>query len=224
MKSKYYSFKEEVVKLRQKGQTYSEIRQNLGTPISKSTLSNWCKKVTLPEFYKTKVQENVLKNITKARLIAVEANRIKQINYLKSVEERGLSLVDKIKDKNTAKIALAALYLGEGAKNSRSGLSFGNSNPRIIKLYLKLLRYCYKIDESKFRCTVQCRADQNIEELEVYWSKITEISRTKFYKTRIDPRTIGKPSKKLDYKGVCRINYFSNDLFFEIKSIMEIIL
>ena len=100
---------------------------------------------------------------------------------------------------------------------------FGNSDPSIISLFMSLLRYCYNIDESKFRCTLQCRADQNTKKLEKFWSQITKIPLSQFYKARVDPRTIDKPSKKLNYKGVCRIDYFSADLFIELKQIAEII-
>ncbi len=100
---------------------------------------------------------------------------------------------------------------------------FGNSDPFIINLFVSLLRYCYSVDECKFRCTIQCRADQNIKELELFWSRVTKIPLLQFYKARVDPRTVNKPSKKKDYKGVCRIDYFSADLFFEIIKIPEII-
>ena len=88
---------------------------------------------------------------------------------------------------------------------------------------MRLLRYCYNLDESKFRCTLLCRADQNIKKLEEFWSQITKIPLSQFYKARIDPRTIGKPSKKLNYKGVCRIDYFSTDIFIEMTQIPKII-
>ena len=100
----------------------------------------------------------------------------------------------------------------------------GNSEPLVIRLFLNLLRYCYNIDESKFRCTLQCRADQNIPKLEKFWSQITNIPLAQFYKARIDPRTIGKPSNNPNYKGVCRIDYFSGDIFMELKQIMSLIL
>ena len=115
------------------------------------------------------------------------------------------------------------LYLGEGAKNQRGSLMFGNSDPFIISLFLYLLRYCYNIDESKFRCTLQCRADQNSRKLEKFWFQITKIPLSQFYKARIDPRTIGKPSKKLEYKGVCRIDYFSAEIFTELTQIANIV-
>jgi hypothetical protein len=222
MKSKYHFLKEKTIELRKGGQTYGEIREILKIPIPKSTLSHWCKNIKLSKSQKIRVKQKISKNAAKGRKAALETNKKKRVAYLKEVKKRISHLSTKIDNKDTAKIALAMLYLGEGNKDG-NGLTFGNSNPIIIKIYLNLLRHCYNIDENKFRCTVQCRADQNTKKLELFWSKITAVPLKKFYKTRIDPRTIGKPSKKLDYKGVCRINYFSNDLFYEIKSIIEVI-
>jgi len=85
------------------------------------------------------------------------------------------------------------------------------------------MRKCYTIDEKKFRCTVLCRADQDTKALEKFWLKITKIPSSQFYKTRMDPRTAGKPSRKLDYKGVCVIDYFSADIFLDLMQIPKTI-
>ena len=100
---------------------------------------------------------------------------------------------------------------------------FGNSDPNIIRLFLKLLRKCYDIKEDKFRCTLQARADQNIPVLETFWSKTTGIPLSQFYGARIDPRSFNSVSKKKDYKGVCRINYFSGHVYNELRIITDII-
>lgn len=215
--------KQKVIRLRKQGKTFSEIKNILKVTIPESTLSYWCRKVSLPlEYYKKiKILNEI--NREKGRKIALKTNKYNREKYLQSVNNRIIHLRAALKNRDTAKIALAMLYLGEGGKKQRGSLMFGNSDPFILSLFLRLLRYCYNISESKFRCTLQCRADQNIRKLENFWSKITKISLTQFYKARIDPRTIGKPSKKLDYKGVCRIDYFSADLFIELKKIAEII-
>ena len=220
---KKIELKESAIKLRKRGKTYSEIQNSLNATIPKSTLSYWCNGIKLPERYQKRIQKIVLNNAEKGRAIALIVNRVKREKYLKSIADRNKYLTTALKNKDTAKIALAVLYLGEGSKGQRGSLMFGNSDPFIIDLFLHLLRYCYDINESKFRCTLQCRADQNIKRLEKFWSQITKIPLSQFYKARVDPRTIGKPSKKLDYKGVCRIDYFSAELFIEIKQIAKII-
>jgi len=212
-----------VQKLRKLGKTYSEIKKEIGQNIPKSTLSYWCKKIPLASDYHKMIQALNVSNLNKARNIALMVKRAQREKYLKSIEDRNRHFSQVIKNKDSAKIALAMLYLGEGSKSSKGSLMFGNSDPVIIKLFVNLLRYCYKIDENKFRCTLQCRADQNIKKLEKFWAEITKIPLSQFYKARIDPRTIGKPSKKPDYKGVCRIDYFSAEIFIELMKIADII-
>ncbi len=215
--------REKAIKLRELGKTYLEIQNSLKITIPKSTLSYWCRNTKLPKEYQERIQKIVLSNAQKGRAIALVVNRVKRKKYLRSVFERNRHLTTILKNKDVAKVALAMLYLGEGSKTRRGSLQFGNSDPFIISLFLYLLRYCYKIDESKFRCTLQCRADQNTKKLEKLWSHVTKIPSSQFYKARIDPRTIGKPSKKLDYKGVCCIDYFSADVFIELMQIPKII-
>lgn len=218
------SFRKKVLALRRLGKTYGEINAAVGKHIPKSTLSYWCKDVPLPKNYQEKVKKITFENIQKGRAIALIANKIKRKKYLHLIKKENKHLAGVLKDDvNTAKIALTMLYLGEGKKKTAGSLVFGNSNPSIISLFLKLLRQCYDIDEKKFRCTLQCRADQDIKKLEFFWSKTTSIPLSQFYKARIDSRTIGKFSKKQDYKGVCRIDYFSAQIYTELRCIGDIL-
>lgn len=208
--------------LRTKGKTYFQIQNLLNCYIPKSTLSNWCKELSLPLGYEDKIREYNKFNLAKARKIALEVKKKQKEDYLKDVDSKNCYLAENLKNKNIAKIVLATLYLAEGSK-SNCILTIGNSDPLIIKLFLNLLRFCYKLDESKFRCTVQCRADQNIKELEEFWSNITLIALKQFYKARIDQRSVNKPTIKKNYKGVCRIDYFSSKIFVDLMSIAKII-
>lgn len=221
---KRLGLREKALTLRKEGRTYQEIAQSLKISIPKSTLSYWCRSIPLPNGYKRKVREYNLSNLEKARKIALQIQKKKRGNYLESLKDRNIHLAQLIEDPNIAKIALAVLYLGEGRKNiKRSSLMFGNSDPNIVKLFLYLLRSCYTIDESKFRCTVQSRADQKTAELENFWQDVTKIPASQFYKARIDPRTVGKISKKPEYKGVCRLDYFSAELLIELLQIAEML-
>lgn len=217
------SLKSQAIKLRKQGLTYSLIRKRLKVKIPKGTLSYWFKNVKLTAIAQLKNKELATLATEKSRKMAVASNKIKRQKYLDAINDEYSSLKTKIKNKDMALVALAMIYLGEGAKSNKGVVLVGNSDPNVIKLFLYLLRLCYDIDESKFRCTVQCRADQNIPELEKFWVKITQIPSSQFYKTRVDPRTIGKPSKKLDYKGVCCVNYLSADIFNRIMAISKIL-
>src|SRR4030042_4114207 len=217
MRSAYFILKSKAITLRKSGKTYEEIRRTLGENIPKSTLSLWCSDIPLSLEHQKRIKNVILVNSKKGRKIALIANLGKREKYLQSIVDRNVHLADSLKDKDIAKVALSMLYLGEGSKNAKRGsLMFGNSGPFIVSLFLRLMRYCYNIDENKIRCTLQCRADQNIKGLERFWSEITEIPLKRFYKAKIDPRTIGKSSKKKDYKGVCRIDYFSADILLDL--------
>lgn len=214
-----------VIKLRKMGKTYPEILDNLKCNIAKSTLSNWCKNIKMSEAYLKNIKKIQLENLSKARTLSLRAIKIRQENKFKQIYKDNIHLIKFKKNIDIAKTMLAIIYLCEGTKKSKSNSSvtLGNSDPSIIKLFLQLLRFCYKIDEDKFRCTVQCRHDQEINKLENFWSNTTGIPINQFYQARIDPRSIGKKSLKTDYKGVCRINYFSSEVFWELIKIGNII-
>lgn len=222
----FYSqtIKEGVIKLRKRGLTYLEIKNKLSINTPKATISYWCKNIKPPKHYFAKLKKINTVNLIKARKLALQTNKTKRIEYLEKIKLESERIFHYSQNKEVAKIILAMLYLSEGTKNIRGSIVFGNSNPNVIKLFLYLLRSCYQINESKFRCTVQCRADQNTDKLEKFWSETTKIGLDKFYNPRIDKRTIGQTSRKLDYKGVCRINYFSAHIFWELTFIAEIII
>jgi hypothetical protein len=184
----------------------------------------WCSDIELTEEQKDRISDVWRINIEKAREQALATRAIKRKLYFQELFDANKYLALKLSNKSVAKLVLVTLYMGEGTKGlKRGGLSFGNSDPGIISLFLKLLRFCYKIDEQKFRCTVQGRADQDFIKLESFWSKITSISSQQFYKSRIDPRTIGKASVDKEYKGVCRIDYFSAWIFHDILQSIKVI-
>lgn len=217
--------KEGVQKLRALGKTYTEIQQELGIRIPKSTLSYWCKDIPLPSSYFEKLEELKKLNLSKSLQFAWLVNSEKRKLYLESIREQNIPIVSLIDDNNVAKLFLASLYLGEGQKSTaqRRNFSLGSSDPKIIKLLIGLLKQVFDLQSNKIRCTVQCRADQDTDYLEDYWSKISGIPRDQFYKTRIDPRTIGKPTKNRDYRGVLRVNYFDTRVLLELESLAQLV-
>lgn len=210
-----YDFRDKAIILRKQGKTYSEIGA-LIPKVSKSTLSYWLSTLELSNKQKEKLSKNINRKLFKARATSLEIAKEKRIKYIIKTENENSYIFKLLTNKRIAKIILATLYLGEGSKARHGSLSFGNSNPDIINLFLKLMRNCYDIDESKFRCTIQCRADQNIPYLEKFWLHLTKIPKKQFYGARVDSRTIGKPSLKPDYKGVCRLDYFSAKIYNEL--------
>ncbi len=218
--------KKQIRKLRGRGKTYSEIQKTLNIKIPKSTLSNWCKDVELPIWYKNKITELNDKNSRKALKIAWTINKKKREDFLESLESEAIKTTSSLSlNRENLKIVLASLYLGEGAKwKSHSGLMLGSSDPNIILFYLKLLEKCYDIKPYQMKCRISFRADQDIKKLEAFWSKVTKIPRENFYKTKPDPRTIGKKTLKTEYKGVCVVTCKGANIQLELEQIINLLM
>jgi hypothetical protein len=157
--------------------------------------------------------------------MAWASNKAKRERLLYALAANTVHLTEKLKDKDVLKLLLSMLYLGEGSKwKSHHGLVLGSSDPDIIRLYICLLDRCYGISVEKLRCRVSYRADQDIHALQRYWSQVTCIPLSGFYKTIPDPRTIGKPTKNIDYKGVAVISCAGTHIQLELEMIPKTIL
>lgn len=210
------SLKEQAIELRKRGYLYSEIERALGRVLPKSTLYYWFRNIELSVEGNKRLENLTAHSLIRAQEASIISRRESRRIYFSEKEERNAYLLQELSNDSVRKLLLATLYLAEGTKRTRGGLVFGNSDPGIIKMFLTLFRESFSLDESKFRCTVQGRGDQDFPGLERFWSDVTNIPPPQFYKARIDSRSIGKISKKKEYKGVCRIDYLSSDLLYEL--------
>ncbi|MBU4284746.1 hypothetical protein KKF60_01955 [Patescibacteria group bacterium] len=219
------NIKETVKRLRSRGKTYSEILKKIGCIIPKSTLSDWCNNVKLPKWYLVKINNLNNRNLGNAQKMAWASNKLKRERFLNELLSKNKYLVQKLKDKDVQKLILSVLHAAEGSKwKSHRGLLLGNSDPDIIKLYICLLGSCYNIRPEKLKCRISYRADQDINFLQRYWSRVTCIPIKNFYKTKPDPRTIGKPTKNKNYKGVCVVSCSGTHIQLELEAIPKLIL
>ena len=215
--------KQSVRKLRSKGLTYSEIKDEIGKDIPKSTLSNWCNDVKLPKSYQEKIDKLNLKSRNRGRRIALIVNKNKRKEFLLGLKKKNYHLLETINE-DTLKLLLAIFYLAEGAKHpSTRYLKFGSSDPETIKFFLRSIKKVFFIDDTKFRIEILCRADQDLDELKEFWYGVTKIDKTLFYKPKIDKRTIGKRTRKRGYRGVCVIDYFDTAIQLELQLLGQLI-
>ncbi len=215
----------EAREFRSQGKTYAEIMKSLKISVPKSTISGWCSDVKLPSWYQQKIDQLNKKSFSKAQKMAWASNKIKRERLINEIISKVSNITEKIKDRDVLKVILSVLYLGEGTKwKTHRGLILGNSDPGTIKLYIKLLNVCYGIKSNQLKCRISHRADQNLKSLERYWSNITGVPKSNFYKSIPDPRTVGKPTKRKDYKGVCVIHCAGTHIQLELEAIPRIIL
>ncbi len=113
------------------------------------------------------------------------------------------------------------LYWAEGYKGDEFNctVDFANSDPLMIKLFVKFFRLIYKPNEKKMRIYLYCYSNQNIKNLINFWSKLTKIPRGQFLKpyVRSDFREGGR---KMKY-GLIHIRYHDKKLLIDIKSMIE---
>ena len=202
--------------------TYAEINHELGLNVAKSTLSYICRDIKLPKSYHERIKlmnsESLILARSQARRVLINS----QQKTILELKERARNLTQNVSSKD-AYNALAMLYLGEGSKRSSfRGLSLGSSDPKIIRLYISLLKRVFDIPSTRLKARVMYRADQNISHLVRYWSTVTRIPEANFYKTKPDMRTLGKPTKKPGYKGVCAIYCAGADKQLELQIYAEI--
>src|SRR3989344_3363162 len=141
-----------VITLRKGGKTYDQINKITGRNIPKSTLSYWSHGISFSPKQKLRHLKNRQENIKRAQRLAWAANKRRREMYLSKIRQENEHLLAAVRNADVAKIVLIILYICEGSKNRRGALTFGNSSPEVIQMFLKLLRQCYIIDEKKFRC------------------------------------------------------------------------
>ncbi len=224
--SKIYSkiIKQRARNLRLKGWSIGEI--NLKMRIPKNTISSWVNDIQLTKQQEERIKTKIMTSAATGRPLAVEANRRKIQRWKKSIRN-SIKHFENISLKNPelGKLICGILYLCEGAKYPSSRyLYLGNSDSKIISFFINALRKYYKIDENKLRFSIGYRWDQNFQKLKNYWSKITKIPKLKCLNSIPDIRTKGKPTLRKNYKGICRIVYYSTALQFELQSIGETII
>ena len=204
MKSKWFESENSAISLRKKGLSIRYIETKLGIP--RSTLSGWFKDIELTKKQKTRLHKNWLNGLIKARKKATLWHNNDKNERRKAIRQDVERFASSINiDKNIQEIILATFYLAEGGKKENN-FTLANSNPEILESIATLLRNIFILDESKFRCCLHLRKDQDDKSLKEFWSKTLGIPKSKFLKTQFDKRTIEKTYDH--YKGVCVLLYY----------------
>lgn len=101
------------------------------------------------------------------------------------------------------------LYWGEGNKANKYSVRLGNTDPELLKMFIKFLVELYGIDKERLRFGLQLFSDISIETALNYWVRHLAIAPEQFYKVTVTPSgSIGTYRKKSPY-GVVTV-YFHN--------------
>ena len=101
------------------------------------------------------------------------------------------------------------LYWGEGTKKSLDSVRLGNSDPRLIRSFIKFLINIFDIDQNKLKFGLQIFSDMNGKKALNFWSKAININKKQFYKPLVTKSgKVGNYRYKSKY-GVLTL-YFNN--------------
>jgi hypothetical protein len=91
-----------------------------------------------------------------------------------------------------------ALYWAEGHKK-QSRLGFASSDPKMVLFFLKWLQEICQISKNRLKCLIGINQIHKgrIEEVEEYWSKLTEIPSSQFTKPSLKKAKLKKSTKTL---------------------------
>lgn len=73
-----------------------------------------------------------------------------------------------------------ALFLGEGTKKNKHNVILSNTNPKILKLFLKFLKEICGVESQKIRAALNIFDDVNLEEALNFWQKTMGIPHSMF--------------------------------------------
>jgi len=203
--------------------SYSEIKKRLG--ISKSTLSYWMKNLPLSELR--------IRDLQKIGWQKSEASRERYRNTMRAKREAKDNEVykkyfDRFNNltKDTVFVAGLMIYLGEGGKKVSSRIALANTDPNIIRFFIKWGIEFLGIKKEDYRVQLHLYEEMTLEKEMKLWQNILRLSKTQFYKPSI--RKVRKSS--FTYKdsirhGTCSLYVFGTDkkreLLMAIKAFVD---
>lgn len=223
------SDKEKALKLRLSGKSYNEINKLLSVP--KSTLSGWFSNLELSDEAKKKIFKRTRRKSFEGLLKRNKNQRTLAIKRKISIQSESAKEIRNI-NKDNLLILGAALYWAEGykrpiVKNGRElthhPVSLTNSDPDLIRIYLRFLREVCDVPEDRISADIRIFEHQNPNNLINYWRKITGIKKEKFGKVYygVSKSSLGKrPFNRLQY-GTIQIRVNDTKLFHRIMGLIE---
>lgn len=205
-------------KIREKAESYRKLGYSIKEiarlfKISPDTASRWLREINLDSQAMVRLNKRRIYGQEKSRKILISRATI--IN--EQIARKARYSLNKVpSSKELSQLFCALLFWCEGSKSNNS-LKFTNSDPQLIKLFLKLLRVGYTLDEKKFRALMHLHAYHNETKQRRFWQKITGIPKGQFNRSYMKPNT-GK-NKRKNYPGCLAITYYDSKVAKELSAL-----
>jgi len=197
--------------LRQRGSSVKSIAHRL--KVSKASVSVWVRDIELSPAQKKRLFRNG------STFEVIEARRKTRLKNTQQAREKAVAGAAKMLGHLSRRdlwVAGTALYWGEGGKTLRGQVRVSNADPEVIRLMMKYFRTICAVPELKFRGHVHTFSHLNAGIAEKYWSKVSGIPRTQFYKTYVKPSVASKNKKDSLPNGTFDIYVCDTKLFLTI--------
>ncbi len=215
--------KEKAIALRRKGLSYNQITKRLGIK-SKGTLSHWLKDLKL-----SKKSEKLLEKNNKLAhergLFKANLDRNERIECENSIAyKEGTDSILRL-SANELLIIGVALYWAEGVKSEKTknlSLTFSNSDPLMISVFMRFVREILKIPEERIRAGIHIYPTISPDEARKFWSAKTKLPTDRFYIiTQVSKASQGKrPYNILPY-GTAAIKVNNRIQFHKVKGMIN---
>jgi transposase-like protein len=210
-----YIEKQKAIELRKNGESIKKIAKILG--VAKASVSVWVRKVPVSLKQKEKLSLNGQ---------ATEVVEKRRNSRIKNEEDKRQIVIDgagrdiKSISKSELKIIGSIFYWAEGGK--RRGMArVANSDPIMIKLMMRFFREVCEVKEAKFRCHIHTHSHLNVSKCLSYWSEVTGIPISQFYKTYSKPSIASKGKKDSLPFGTLDVIICDTNLFLRIMGWIE---
>lgn len=206
--------KRKAMKLRKQGLSYSEIKKQV--PVSKATLSIWCREVILSAEQFERLAKRKLVGAEKGRFINSKKQQQKRIEDTQRLFSKGKKEIGRLNKRERFLIGVA-LYAAEGTKTDRQ-VVFSNSDPKLIKFMADWFREFCKIDNAKLRGRLWIHENRDQEKAKIFWSNLIKIPINQFQKTYVAENKINskKIRKKIHEFGVLGVSFSSSEIHRKI--------
>jgi transposase len=190
--------------LRRKGESIKGIAKKLS--VSPASVHRWCQDIKLTLQQRKKLNQKVFDALQKGRKRVAQNQKRKRLKEIEELRLKGIKEISNLNEREFF-IAGSALYWAEGFKKD-SRLGFANSDPNMIKFFLKwLIESCgVPKKDIRLRAGLNISHKDRIREVEKHWSKVAGIPLLQFQKPFFQKFKWKKEFKKPEeYFGVLRV-------------------
>jgi transcriptional regulator with XRE-family HTH domain len=208
-------FREKAIALRKRGYSINELAEKLG--VAKSSISLWVSGTALDDKAQLRLKERGMLGLYRT-ILTKKKNRQ---TVTEECERQAGELLQNINfDQSLARLLCSIFFWTEGGKYSDSFVYFTNSDPVMVKTFLRLLRKGFVIDERKLRGLVHIHEYHNDKKIRTEWSQVTSIPLTQFTKSYLKPHT--KKRLREGYKGCISLRYYDSKIARELRAIYNV--